>query len=384
MLDKAISNYLEWMISVGYADSTWNNHQRILVHFQKFVEEKQIQWEDSFTWKTLQAFHAQTRLNHYLHPVRGLARYLFSKGLIKSPIYKDKTLLPDIFEDYIRFYEQTRQVGHSQIDRVRGTLSALNNYLETHGLGLKDLNVSHMDSFLAERNKNYAPETGIKQRSALRGFLHYLYQERGVLRQDLSALIQGPPVYAQTSPPKYLTPEQIQKLFQSIDVSPPKGLRTCAMVHLAFSLGLRPKEICQITLDDIFFQKKEIIIPDRKNTVPAKLPLPQTTIRALAAYLAWERSNAPGHRYLLCIIRPPYGPLAPLTVSLDISKCFQKAGIKGTAYWLRHSYAQNLLQADASIFEIKEMLGHQTIKTSKKYLCVHDKLMREVLFDEDV
>jgi hypothetical protein len=31
---------------------------------------------------------------------------------------------------------------------------------------------------------------------------------------------------------------------------------------------------------------------------------------------------------------------------------------------------------------IKEMLGHDKIESTKKYLCVQTQLMREVLFDE--
>lgn len=384
MLSKAIADYLEWMISAGYADSTWNNYQRVLDRFEQFAQDEQLVWDDIFTWKTLQAFCSQVKIHYAGHAVRGLARHLFGQGLIKSPIYKEPSPLPEVFEDYVRFYKQTRQVGYMQIYRVRGTLSALNNYLQDQGIGLEDFDVFHMDSFLAQRNANYAPDTRIHQRSALRGFLRYLHQERGILRQDLSALIQGPPAYAQSSPPKFLTLDQIQELFQSIDVRHPKGLRTRAMIHLAFSLGLRPKEICQVSLDDISFPQKEIRIPDRKNNIPAILPLSRSTIKALATYIAWDRPKDPGHRILLCSTCPPYGPLAPMTVSLDISRSFQKAGLKGSAYWLRHTYAQNLLQAEASIFEIKEMLGHDIIKTSQKYLSVHTKLMREVLFDEDV
>ena len=384
MLSKAIADYLEWMISAGYANSTWNNYQRALDRFEQFVQDEQLVWDDIFTWKTLQAFCSQVKMHYAGHAVRSLARYLFGQGLIKSPIYKEPPPLPEAFEDYVRFYKQTRQVGYLQIYRVRSTLSALKGYLQDQGIGLEDFDVFHMDSFLAQRNANFAQETRINQRSVLRGFLRYLHQERGILGQDLSDLIQGPPVYAQSSPPKFLTPDQIQKLFQSIDVRHPKGLRTRAMIHLAFSLGLRPKEICQVSLDHISFPHKEIRIPDRKNDIPAIFPLSRPTIKALAAYIAWDRPKDPGHRILLCSTHPPYGPLAPMTVSLDIRKSFQKAGIKGSAYWLRHTYAQNLLQAGASIFEIKEMLGHDIIKTSKKYLSVHTKLMREVLFDEEI
>jgi site-specific recombinase XerD len=60
----------------------------------------------------------------------------------------------------------------------------------------------------------------------------------------------------------------------------------------------------------------------------------------------------------------------------------QKANLDATAYWLRHTYAQNLLESGASIFEIKEMMGHDRIQSSKRYLHIHTKLMREVICDE--
>ncbi len=40
------------------------------------------------------------------------------------------------------------------------------------------------------------------------------------------------------------------------------------------------------------------------------------------------------------------------------------------------------LQAGVSLFEIKELLGHDSIESTRKYLLIHIKLMREVLFDE--
>jgi len=60
----------------------------------------------------------------------------------------------------------------------------------------------------------------------------------------------------------------------------------------------------------------------------------------------------------------------------------RKANLPSSAYWLRHTYAQNLLQAGASIFEIKQMMGHDKIQTTQRYLHIYTQLMREVLFDE--
>ena len=56
--------------------------------------------------------------------------------------------------------------------------------------------------------------------------------------------------------------------------------------------------------------------------------------------------------------------------------------LRASAYWLRHSYAQNLLEAGVSIYGIKEMMGHKNIESTRKYLSIHIKLMREVIIDE--
>jgi len=60
----------------------------------------------------------------------------------------------------------------------------------------------------------------------------------------------------------------------------------------------------------------------------------------------------------------------------------RKINPAASVYWLRHTYAQNLLQAGVSLFEIKELLGHDSIEATRNYLLIHIKLMREVLFDE--
>jgi integrase/recombinase XerD len=60
----------------------------------------------------------------------------------------------------------------------------------------------------------------------------------------------------------------------------------------------------------------------------------------------------------------------------------KEAGLSASPYWLRHSYAQGLLNLGRSIYEIKEMMGHQNIRSSQRYLYIHIELMRKVLLDE--
>jgi site-specific recombinase XerD len=153
------------------------------------------------------------------------------------------------------------------------------------------------------------------------------------------------------------------------------------MVHLAYTLGLRPDEISLLRLDDIFFKVGELCVRTRKNDGPVRLPVPEETIKAMAAYLVGGRPKS-NHRRLFLTLQPPFRPMSQNTVAQAINNCIKKMGLLQGAYGLRHTYAQNLLEAGVSIYEIKEMMGHDSIESTKKYFHVHIKLMREVLFDE--
>ena len=62
----------------------------------------------------------------------------------------------------------------------------------------------------------------------------------------------------------------------------------------------------------------------------------------------------------------------------------KKAGLPSSAYWLRHTYAQNLLLTGHSIYEVKEMMGHQNIQSTYPYFHIDVRLMRRVLFHEEL
>jgi len=218
-------------------------------------------------------------------------------------------------------------------------------------------------------------------RRRLRGFLRYLFYERKLLPRNLAPLIVGAPQFARAKPPHFLWPDELRRLFAGLKFSSPSDLRTYAMVHLAYTLGLRPREISLLRLDDIFFKAAELWVRTRKNAAPVRLPVPEDTIKAMAAYLVGGRPQS-SHRRLFLTHMPPFRPVSQNTVTQAINSCMRKIGIPQGAYGLRHTYAQNLLEAGVSLYEIKEMMGHDSIESTKKYLHVHIKLMREVLFDE--
>ncbi len=379
-LSLTVDAYLQWMASEQYSPHTIELYQWILKHWVAFANGSNMVLSDLFTYETLKAFESESRLKSVkLTPLRGLARYLYENDQLDEPVKNPREALPGIYEEYLTHYENTRNVTQGMIRTCRNILLGFHQYLNTDHLST--LTIDQIDTFLNHYNTGYSPKSQRTHRGCLRGLLQYLYYQRSILQRDLSAFLTGPPFYAQAKPPRFLRPEEVEHIFSSLCWEKPSDIRCNAMIYLAYTLGLRPKEISLISLKDISFAQKKIRLPDRKNTVPLRLPLPDDVIKAIVVYVTHARPQVK-HRALFVTLTAPYRPISYYTVSHDISACLHKAGISESAYCLRHTYAQNLLEAGASIFQLKEMLGHDRIQTTQRYIHVHTQLMRKGLFDE--
>lgn len=281
-------------------------------------------------------------------------------------------------ENYLDYYRDL--VSVEAASNAKRTLTDFAAYLQSANVSLGNISIDQVDQFLAVCNKGYAPGTCKIHRSCIRKFLKYLYQYED-LNKDLSALIVSPPEFGQLKPIKFLRTHEVQKLFDSLELSTAKDLRTNAAIHLAYYLGLRPKEIRSLTLDDISFRQKEIFIRSRKNCTPAHLPLPDNIIKAITAYIVGGRPETQSRVLFLQLI-PPHKPANTNDIPRDIKECMTKNNLASSTYWLRHSFAQNMLESGMSIYEIKEMMGHKSLDSTKKYLSIHIGLMREVILDE--
>ena len=381
-LSLAIDDYLQWMKSVGYTHKTRQSHQRKLNQFFCFSKNTTVSWEKIFTSAFLEGFKKFAGQNA-MSAINGLSHYLFSRGKIAQPLSNRTPLidLPKIYEDYLDYQKTHRQATARLISSIKRVLVAFNQYLRSQKIDLASLKIQQVDVFLAEFLAPFAAASCRVYRGHLRGFLKYLYRERHIIKTDLALFVVSRREYAQAKPPNFLRPQQIRKLFAGLTIGSASDIQTYALVQLAYTMGLRPKEISRIRLDDISFSTQQLKIPTRKAANPVELPVPEQTLKAIAAYLIGARPQSE-HRRVFLTRLPPFRPMSPNGVGRHITKAMKNATLSSTAYWLRHTYAQNLLESGCSIFEIKEMLGHDKIESTKHYLHVHIKLMRKVLFDE--
>jgi integrase/recombinase XerD len=380
-LVEAIVDYLEWEKTLK-ANGTHRPVTRdsfVLIDFLRFTTSRDMGWEEMFTPHTLKEFSEFSSFKHASRALIELSGFLSINGRIPRALTnpRGQIQLPDPFEAYL--HKQSHKASFNYLRQVKSFLATFHAYLEKRGIALAKLTIEDLDHFLAELK--VARPTRRLYRSHLRGFLTYLHRERRMLKKDLAPLLVGPRLFSENKPPRFLRPQEVQKLFASLSLSTRSDIRTCAMVHLAYTLGLRPVEISTVTLDDISFRKAELTLSNRKGFNPVTLPLPEQTIKALAAYLTKARPQSPS-RSVFVNFPFPYRPMQSISVGQCISKAMKQAGLPYSAYALRHTYAQNLLHLGHSVYQIKEMMGHDTIHSTQKYFHIHVDLMRKVLFHE--
>src|SRR4030042_1719672 len=249
MLVEGVVDYLEWEKSMkAHAPQG----SLILLDFLRFAARNEMVWEDMFTSHTLKEFCHVSSFKHASRALIAVSGFLSINGRIPRPlrIPRRQIQLPDPFKSYL--HQQSHKASFNYLRQVKGFLASFHAYLEKHSLALAKVKIEDLDHFLAELK--VARSTRSIYRSHLRGFLKYLHHERRILKKDLAPLLLGPCLFCKHKPPKFLRPQEVQTLFASLSLSTRSDIRTCAMVHLAYTFGLRPAEISTLTLDDISFR----------------------------------------------------------------------------------------------------------------------------------
>ena len=383
-LGQAILDYLGWPDPMGNFKQRQlrDHHGHILMEFLMFAVHEQVAWKNMFLFATLKRFRKHSSSPKEAgHALKGLLCHLYGKERMAPHLVQNHQIrLPHIYEKYLFCLREGKAISMRNVKTTRRVLVSFHAYLEQHQISLSGLKVEHIDAFQTDFVKPFSTMTRRIYRSKLRSFLDHLFHEK-VTGKNLSYVVVNPRVFNQPKPPKFLRPEEIKRLFDSLSLETPTQIRTYTMVMLAYSLGLRPREISRITLDEISFQKRELTISSRKMGNPVVLPISYKTVKAIAVYVHKARPES-DYRELFLTCNKACKPISTNVVVNHISNAMKEAGLSSSAYWLRHSYAQGLLGLGRSIYEIKEMLGHQNIRSSQRYLHIHIQLMRKVLLDE--
>ncbi len=176
--------------------------------------------------------------------------------------------------------------------------------------------------------------------------------------------------------------ETLLSLLERLDTTSEMGLRARAILELAYSAALRPREVRALKLTDIDEARGQLFLEQSKNRKDRIVPVGPTALDWVARYNREIRSlrvMEPDHGYLF-ISRKDGRPLTSSGLVWAIAEPCRRAGIETLPiYTMRASAATNLLESGMGVVHISRLLGHAQIKTTQIYLRTRERALKEIV-----
>ena len=220
-------------------------------------------------------------------------------------------------------------------------------------------------------NQRLSPKTINCYLDGIRGFYDYLINEEGV--QIPNPVKRGYVLKLSRPLPRYLRDEQISRLFAAIDHK-----RDRAIFMLMLRCGLRVEEVAQLTLSAVDLPRSQLFVYRGKGAKDRVVYLSHDAHRALVEYLKIRSFSRAKRLFLVDKGRCKGNPMSVRAIQKRMEHYARKAGLKVSCHQLRHTMATQLLNADADLVTIQDLLGHSRIKTTQRYCQVSNlKVQRD-------
>jgi len=235
------------------------------------------------------------------------------------------------------------------LDHFRGWLTVPLSEV-TH----KEIGV-YVDHLLRKRR---TPKTITCHLQTIRLFFDYLMNEEGIRMINPITRIS---LRLPKPLPRHLKDEQVMRLFGVIT-----NLRDRAMFMLMLRCGLRVQEVAELTVDAVEYGRRQIFVSNGKGGKDRVVYMSEDARSALSAYLAKRPSKAKG---LFLVQKGPMRgkPLSVRGIQKRMEYYARESGLNVSCHRLRHTMATQLLNADADLATIQDLLGHGQITTTQRY-----------------
>jgi site-specific recombinase XerD len=173
--------------------------------------------------------------------------------------------------------------------------------------------------------------------------------------------------------PRALREDQIDRFFDVI-----KSKRDWAMFRLMLRCGLRVEEVANLTLGAIDLKQRRLMVLNGKGGKDRVVYISEDAADALDAYLRLRRHSRMKKVFLVDKGDYKGKPISVRGIQKRIEYYAGKTGISVCCHSLRHTMATQLLNADAEVETIQDLLGHNWITTTQRYCKVSNvKVQRD-------
>lgn len=224
---------------------------------------------------------------------------------------------------------------------------------------------------------NYSNKTASLHLSAVRAFYNFLVEAKA-LTTNSYLNIRNPKLEKKL--PNFLNQSEAKVMFKEEILDNPLDIRNEFIVHFLYATGLRVSELVNIKISDLNFSEGTLKVLG-KGSKERIVFFKACNKNLLDKYLNKAREeilNGIPSEYLFVSRSGKH--LTTRSIENIVKNYSEMKNIKSkvTPHTLRHTFATDLLNNDADIRSVGELLGHESLSTTQIYTHVTSERLKSI------
>lgn len=271
-------------------------------------------------------------------------------------------------ELFLHYLESERNYSEKTLVSYGNDLLQFEGYLKINcpDVGYQNVDSDIIRGWVMHLMDNGYSETSVNRKlSSLRSFYKFLLKKK-VVKADPLRLVSGP---KKKKPlPVFVRETDMDKLLDEVDFGEDfQGVRDKLILQMFYETGVRLSELVSLNDSDVDLSTQLVKVTGKRNKqryVPFGMPLKT----ALERYLLL-RNDACDRVDDAFFVRKDGRRLSPVIVYEVVKRNLSKVVTlkKRSPHVLRHSFATAMLNNDAGLESVKELLGHESLTTTEVY-----------------
>src|SRR5690348_7842747 len=189
----------------------------------------------------------------------------------------------DFPKEFLTYLQVEKGLARHSIDSYRRDLDRLQAWANKNGKEASELTRADLRKWIASLSREgLAPTSIARAVSATRGFFKFLMLD-GHIKNHPAEDLDTPQRFSYL--PKFLTEEEINRLFAVPDVSTAEGIRDRAILETMYASGLRVSELVNLKQADVDLLAG-LLVCHGKGSKERRVPLGKSAIHWLQQYAA--------------------------------------------------------------------------------------------------
>ncbi|MDZ7796992.1 MAG: site-specific integrase [Candidatus Marinimicrobia bacterium] len=291
-----------------------------------------------------------------------------------SLVQKDiKIGMEDLYDEYMK---RKRNLADGSRKRYKNNFDAFIDFMKPNfpsGSGdIRKIKRQHIEEFLDYmlNVKNRAPKTINGALGFINALFIYAKKEDYILKSPTRDIEKFALNDEKEAP--YFTRKELVKIWDNVN---PYWL---SFLQFLYYTGMRKGELINLTWKNVNLKKgEEAITVISSNEYRTKTGKKRTIPLKSEAIAILNKQKGEDKKYVF--ISREGKKIHPEKPYHAIKKALEKVGLEGDVHKLRHTFASHCVIKGVSIYEVKELLGHQDIKTTMIYAHLSPNTLRKAV-----